>query len=120
MAGKQLFKSGVNFGGGLTKVLNEEIVDGVKYMDTPGLADKELRIAAGEAISKALKAGGKYKILFFVRLESGRPSNEDITTMKLVLDAAPQIGQQYGVIIPSVGENSAKFLRQDLKGRSFS
>ena len=104
----------------MTKVLNEEIVDGVKYMDTPGLADKELRIAAGEAISQALKAGGKYKILFFVRLESGRPLNEDITTMKLVLDAAPQIGQQYGVIIPSVGENSAKFLRQDLKGRSFS
>ena len=61
LAGKQLFKSGVSFGGGLTKTLDEEIVDGVKYMDTPGLADKELRIAAGEAISKALKAGGKYK-----------------------------------------------------------
>ena len=30
-----------------------------KFYDTPGLADEELRKKAGEAISSALKEGGK-------------------------------------------------------------
>ena len=33
--------------------------DNGKFYDTPGLADEELRKKAGEAISSALKEGGK-------------------------------------------------------------
>ena len=57
----------------------------MKYVDTPGLADKKLRKAAGEAISTALKKGGEHKIMFFVTLRNGRPHNEDITTMKVII-----------------------------------
>merc|ERR1739844_597699 len=50
--------------------------------------------------------------MFFVRLQNGRPHNEDITTMKLVLEAAPEIGQRYGVIIPAVRAKEAKAMKQ--------
>ena len=112
LAGKVLFKSGQSFGQGLTFQLDEKIHNGIKYMDTPGLADKVLRKQAGEAISKALKAGGKYRIVFFVRLEAGRPVNEDITTMKLVLEAAPEIGKNYGVLIPKITPGAGKALKK--------
>ena len=110
LAGTDLFKSGQSYGQGLTFQLDQKVHNGIKYMDTPGLADKKLRENAGKAISAALKAGGKYRIVFFVRLESGRPVNEDITTMKLVLDAAPEIGQNYGVIVPKITSGTAKGL----------
>ena len=110
LAGKTLFRSGQSYGHGLTYKLDEEVHNGIKYVDTPGLADKKLREEAGKAISTALKAGGKYRIIFFVRLEAGRPVNEDITTMKLVLDAAPEIGQNYGVIVPKITSGTAKGL----------
>ena len=102
LAGESLFQSGQSYGEGLTKDLGVRIHNGLKYFDTPGLADRVLRKEAGRAITEALREGGKYKILFFVRLESGRPVNEDITTMKLVLDAAPEIGKKYGVMIPKI------------------
>ena len=37
----------------------------------PGLADEELRIAAGKAISDGLRKGGTFKVLFFVTQETG-------------------------------------------------
>ena len=110
LAKEQLFKSGESYGGGLTYKLDKKIHNGIQFVDTPGLADKKLREEAGKAISTALKAGGKYKIVFFVRLESGRPVNEDITTMKLVLEAAPEIGKNYGVILPKITKGAAKGL----------
>ena len=110
LAGTKLFRSGQSYGEGMTFQLDEKIHNGIKYIDTPGLADQKLREAAGKAISTALKAGGRHKIFFFVRLENGRPVNEDITTMKLVLDSAPEIGQSYGVIIPRITAGVAKGL----------
>ena len=111
LANERLFKSGQSYGEGLTYQLDEHVHRGIKFMDTPGLADKKLREAAGKAISEALKRGGKYRIVFFVRVEAGRPVNEDITTLKLVLDAAPEIGNSYGVIIPKVTAGTAEGLR---------
>ena len=111
LAQEHLFKSGESYGGGLTYQLDKKIRGRVQYIDTPGLADKKLREEAGKAISTALKAGGKYKIVFFVRLESGRPVNEDITTMKLILEAAPEIGKNYAVILPKITNGAAKGLR---------
>ena len=57
-----------------------------------------------------LKEGGQHKILFFVGQESGRPRNEDITTMNLVLEAAPEIGKNYGIILPKIPKKMAKSL----------
>jgi len=68
-------------------------------MDTPGLADEKLRKAAGKANSEGLRKGGDYKVIFFVTQQSGRVNAQDATTIKLVLDAAPDIGQNYGVVV---------------------
>ena len=102
MAGDHLFKSGVNIGKGLTYQLDEKENANGHFMDTPGLSDKRLRKAAGEAISEGLRKDGDYKVIFFVTQEAGRVNAQDATTMKLVLDAAPEIGQNYGVVVNKI------------------
>ena len=98
LAGECLFKSGFNPGSGLTYQLDVRR----NFYDTPGLADPKKRKKAGEAISEALRTGGKFNIFFFVKQDEGRVINEDITTLKLVLESAPEIGNKYGIIVSKV------------------
>ena len=58
-----------------------------------------------------LQKGGKTKILFFIGQESGRPKQDDVTTMNLVLKAAPEIENKYGVILPKIRNKTAKILK---------
>ena len=104
LAGENLFKSGVNIGKGLTYQLDEGCNAKGYFMDTPGLADETLRKAAGNAISEGLRKGGDYKVIFFVTQQAGRVNAQDATTMKLVLEAAPEIGQNYGVVVNKVNK----------------
>ena len=78
---KNLFKSGVAIGGGLTTQLQQEKHGDVVYMDTPGLADVQLRKAAAKAITEALKKNGIYKIFFVITLEAGRVRPVDLATI---------------------------------------
>ena len=50
------------------------------------------------------------KVIFFVGQDSGRPREADVTTMKLVLEACPEIGNTYGVILPKINEKMTKRL----------
>jgi GTP-binding protein EngB required for normal cell division len=95
--GKALFKSGLSFGGGKTKVLQKESVGMNTFMDTPGLADIKLREQAAKEITGALMAGGAYKIFFVITLEAGLVRPADRTTLELVLASAPIT--HYGIII---------------------
>ena len=104
LAGENLFKSGVSIGQGLTYQLDERCNDQGHFMDTPGLADERLREAAGKAISEGLRKGGDYKVIFFVTQQSGRVNAQDTTTMKLIVEAAPEIGQDYGVVVNKVNK----------------
>ena len=115
LAGEVLFKSGDSYGGGLTNEMTAAVSRDSKWKlyDTPGLADLGLRKAAGKAISEALREGGTYKIFFFVSQDAGRPKNEDITTLNLVLEAAPEIGSQYSIIVPKIKPGIAAGLRKD-------
>jgi len=70
----------------------------IVYIDTPGLADIELRKKAAQEITLALKSCGYFRIFFVITLEEGRIRPDDMTTMKLVLDAAP-IGCNYSIIV---------------------
>jgi GTPase Era involved in 16S rRNA processing len=115
LAGKVLFKSGSSFGHGVTYELKKAISAKGTFYDTPGLADKlyyktYYRQAAGKVISDSLREGGPFKLLFIVRTESGKVVEEDIVMLKLVLDATPEAGNNYGVIINKVPENVAKDL----------
>ena len=98
IAKKILFKSGVNFGQGLTSQLGENQHNGVTYLDTPGLADMKLRKEAAKAITEGLKKNGVYQIFFVVTLESGRLRPADLATIKLVLENAEDI-TSYSLII---------------------
>ena len=56
---------------------------------------------------------GKYKVIFFVTEHRGRVSQQDVTTMKLVLDAAPEIGDKYGIIVNMVSKGVLKKLNTE-------
>ena len=111
LAGEVLFESGVSIGDGMTYQLDERENARGTFFDTPGLADNTLREAAGKAISTALRKGGNFKILFFVMTEAGRVVRQDITTLRLVLDAVPEIRNQYGIVINKLPKNVLKKLK---------
>ena len=91
------FKSGPSIATGLTFKLGKKTVNGVTYMDTPGLDDIDKRKQAAEAITEALKQDGSYQVVFVVTLESGRVKPADVTTIQLILKSAEQI-THYGII----------------------
>ena len=114
LAGEVLFESGFNAGGGLTYKLDERRnKNGHLFLDTPGLADEEMRKKAGEAISEGLRKGGSYKVIFFVTQEAGRVNQQDATTLKLVLEAAPDIGMDYGIIVNKVSPGVLKKFKDE-------
>ena len=96
-------------GKGLTSQLDKKTIGSITYCDTPGLADTEMRVAAGKAISQVLKEGGLCKVFFVVTEESGRIRPQDAATMRLVLDAAPEIGKKFGIIVNKCTEKKIKF-----------
>jgi len=104
-----LYNPGRPKGRGVTYRLDiKENKNGEKFIDTPGLADKSLRKQAGEAISTALKAGGAYKVFFVITNIDGRFEPQDLTIMKLVLDAIPEMKNNYGIVVNKVSKEIAQ------------
>ena len=91
IAKRILFKSGISYGAGKTCNLDKENHDDIVYLDTPGLADIKMRKIAARAITEALKQNGKYQIFFVIAPSAGRFQPEDLTTIWLVLQNAPDI-----------------------------
>jgi len=112
LAGEHLFNSGISFGSGMTYQLDERINSRGRFFDTPGLADDTYREAAGKAISGALRKGGPFKVLFFIMTESGRVVKQDVTTLRLVLDACPELGNNYGIVINKLPPAVARGLQK--------
>ena len=96
-------------GKGLTSQLDKKTIGSITYCDTPGLADTDMRIAAGKAISQVLKEGGLCKVFFVVTEEAGRVRPQDAATMRLVLDAAPEIGKKFGIIVNKCTKRKIEF-----------
>ena len=111
------FKSGFSPGKGLTSVLQCEEKNGKIYVHTPGLADEKQRKKAAKEIEKALKQDGDYRIFFVLTLESGRVRPQDKATMELVLQAAPEIGQNYGTIFNKISKRALAKVVENLKGQ---
>jgi hypothetical protein len=105
-AGKALFHSGEsNDGRGVTVVLQRELVNGIVYMDTPGLSDPDRRKSAAAEIERALKTDGEFHLIFVVTLRAGRVNPDDLATIKIVLDALKNISPlRYNVVINDVPE----------------
>lgn len=106
VVGSPVFRARPSFdGSGVTWRLDEQYIEGKgTFMDTPGLADDDAKEQAAAAITEALKKDGDYRIFFVMTEESGRIRPADKATMKLVLDAAPDI-TDYSIIVNKVDEN---------------
>ena len=102
-------------GQGLTSELDEGSNKNGVFLDTPGLADEKLRTVAGKAIYQALQKDGQYQILFFVTEINGRVLQQDTTTIKLILEAAPDIGEDYGIIINMLSKDVMKKIKENRK-----
>ena len=100
-------------GQGLTSKLDEGSNKNGVFLDTPGLADEKLRTVAGKAIYQALKKDGHYQILFFATEINGRVLQQDTTTIKLILEAAPDIGEDYGIIINMLSKGVMKKIKEN-------
>jgi len=57
-----------------------------------------MRTKAAQEISRALRNGGLFKIIFVITLEAGRIRGDDKTTIRLVTQASP-IGHFYSIIV---------------------
>lgn len=114
LCGEVVMDARVSFTGrGITYKFNSRMVDGVgRVMDTPGLADDDLKHQAAKAIEQALKSGGFFRIFFVLTEVSGRIRPEDKTTMKLILDAAPTL-TRYSIIVNKVHSNWKNTLLQN-------
>ena len=106
------FNSGFNWGDGLNIRINfktSPAFPGVRFGDTPGLADIEMAERAAEAITAALKDGARQgrrtMIFFIVTVQAGRVKPDDLFTIKQVMgsiifpNGERPSKNDYGVII---------------------
>lgn len=93
--GEIKFSSGTQLGTGMTIKFTQFIIgngtpiSGEFVADSPGLADIELRHAAGAEIQKALQLDCIYKLYFVITLEAGRIRGADLHTINTVMSALP-------------------------------
>ncbi|OWZ24255.1 hypothetical protein PHMEG_000734 [Phytophthora megakarya] len=102
IVGAQIFKSGINYGRGLTEFFQKHDYNGNVYMDTPGLADRKLMQKAATAITEALRQSGTYKLFFMVRLENGRVVADDLSTIETVISCIAQKDVPFTIIVNNI------------------
>ena len=108
VAGSIIFQSGPSRG--FTTKVEKKCVENTTYCDTPGFDyyNEKKTKEAGEAISNFLKEGGCCKILFVVTVRDSRAGGwiryGDNANMRLILEAAPEIGSSFGVIVNHCSE----------------
>ena len=119
-AGDNYFESGACTRGGLTVSTNEKEIDGITYIDNPGIADQKIREEAFRGITASLRKGGYHKILFITGTTAMRPVDECIVTMQGVLDAVPEIGKNFGIIVNKLSPvEMKKFEEKPSKQKEF-
>jgi len=115
--GQTVFKSGFSCGTGMTTHAQKHIHEGIMYMDTPGLDDSRMREQAAAQIEEALKQNKSYKIVFVVKLDSGRIRGVDMTTINVVCDAI-KTNFEYGLVFNQVPEKSIKKIEGSEKNQA--
>ena len=68
-----------------------------RFIDTPSMGGASLRERASQEITEALKQNMRYKVIFILTLDSGCLREDQLNTMKLILDSAPI--KKYGVLV---------------------
>ena len=106
LCGRNEFKGGFRrrYGG------DTVTIGDITCTDTPGLndADEGLRKQACADISRALKSGGNYKVIFVTGEKNGRVMVDDAAMMNMVLSAVPEIRMnKFGVIANQISAKTA-------------
>ncbi|ETI30157.1 hypothetical protein, variant [Phytophthora nicotianae P1569] len=117
LVGEHVFDTGVSYGSGLTRDLQQITHQGAVYMDTPGLADRQVRRRAADAITIALRQAGSCKIFFMVRLQYGRVHSEDLATIETVLDSIDMEDIPFAIVVNNV--KSRQYAAMSEKGEEF-
>lgn len=104
LARRRLFRSGVSPGRGLTEQLQTAPVNGMIFVDTPGLHDVKSRKQAAKEIEEGLKLDGEYKLFFVMQLESGRIRTDDQALLSIVHEALrdTKVRSHYSIIFTKV------------------
>jgi ribosome biogenesis GTPase A len=115
--GRVAFKAGMsqNIGEAVTMRLQWEWSQNIGAMvgDTPGLKDPNIAREAAQEIAKALDEGGPFRLVFFVSLnDRHQPRVEDLTTLKVVLDAVNIPDLEYGIVVNKVNGKAIKRLQE--------
>jgi len=114
--GKNVAKSGISAGIGLTEFFSAYEFENYGYLlDTPGLADTQMREQAAAQIEDALKQGGDYHLIFIVQLTSGRVRAEDVMTINVVMDAINNRNKNFSIIINKVSSKELALLQDNTK-----
>ena len=105
------FQSGLSFDGeGITKVHQlAKIAPNVFLVDTPGFFDLGNQKKAAKEIENGLKKNGEYRLIFVFTLEAGRVRPQDVTAVKLILDAINE-DVPFGVVINKLEEKTYNML----------
>jgi GTP-binding protein EngB required for normal cell division len=113
LMGEGIACSGTSPGIGLTTCFNsyEDKKNNRYYLDTPGLADMEIKEKSAKVIENALKQNGLYKIIFILTLESGRVKPEDVATINTVMDAVIISEKRYTILINKIKPKVKKMLQ---------
>ncbi len=109
---KNVFKSGVSIGKGLTTEKQEYIYENRKYIDTPGLADVKQMEKSADEINKALKEDKNYKIVFVTTIDGGRGKSDDLETINAVCKAI-KVPFEYGIIFNKVTKPVIKAMNNE-------
>jgi len=116
IAGKSFFETGLSWGSGLTSDVCIKTVDNTDYIDLPGLADIQYGKRAGSIMDIFFGRGDDLRILFFIKENEGRIVMEDIIIMQIILDAHPEIGNKFGIVVNKVDMDYLKKLCMDESG----
>ena len=117
MMQKIVFKSGLpeaeNIGQGLTFKLDKYEIDGVVYIDTPGLCDDSRRKEAAKAVTEALKQKGQYKVFVIITLDRGRLRPEDLSVITMMKNSTSELTRYY-LILNQVTRKTKQKLRNEM------
>lgn len=112
---KNIFKAGLGLHlGGLTKYSQGYVFKNILYIDTPGLADVNIKIEAAQAVEEVLKKNSDYKIIFVITLEGARISAEDIATINTICGSI-HIPFEYGLVINKVTDRALQKVEKSMK-----
>ena len=96
----------------ITKKLQfEKSPFGFEVIDTPGLAGYDLIKESALEITKALKLGGNYKIIFVCRIYSGRIWDKHITSINQIMESITHHDFiPYGIVLNFTKEDEMKMI----------